>query len=379
MNRDLRYHSAIPRVAWLCGDGIGREVLDETRSVLDAIGVVLEYVPADIGWRFWCEEGDALPSRTLEVIRSTDCAIFGAITSKPATEAAAELMPRLRGKDLAYRSPIVRLRQMFDLYANVRPAAALPHSPRGVEQIVVFRENTEGLYAGIEIHPTSREVLHVIDQQGLLGRYRELPEDHVAISVRIMSRPSCERIVRAAFEFAASKGRRRVTLVEKPNVLIATGGLMMECARRVASGFPSIEFCIANIDTACMDLVRRPHEFDVIVAENLFGDILSDLVAGMAGGPGLAPSANIGDRYAIFEPVHGSAPDIAGLGIANPCAAILSAAMMIEWLGDSVNAARLRGGVHATLDEGVARTADLGGSSTTKQMASAIAEAASRR
>jgi len=373
-----RLRSAAPRVAWLCGDGIGHEVLEATRSVLDAAGVDLEYMPADIGWRFWCEEGDALPLRTLAVIAATDCALFGAITSKPAAEAAAELTPRLHETGLAYRSPIVRLRQMLDLFANVRPAAAHPHSPRGVENLVVFRENTEGLYAGIEIYPTSQELLRAIDSDGVLARYRELPDDQVALSVRVVSSPACERIVRAAFEFAKANGRRRVTVVEKPNVLKATGGLMIECARRVAAEFSSVEFQIANIDTACMDLVRKPREFDVIVAENLFGDILSDLVAGLAGGPGLAPSANIGDRYAIFEPVHGSAPDIAGRGIANPCAAVLSAAMMLDWLGDGSNAARLRRAVHTTLDERLVRTADLGGVSTTKQMASAIAEAVSR-
>lgn len=365
----------LPRIAWLGGDGIGPEVLDATRTVLDAIGFRAEYIPADIGWTFWCEEGNPLPQRTLEVLRTTTCAMFGAITSKPASDAARELAPAMRERGFTYSSPIVQLRRQFNLYANIRPARTFTSIPTPVDVIVV-RENTEGMYAGLESRPTPPALLAALDPQRTLPHLREMDPSDVAISVRVSTRAACERIVTRAFELAQSLGRRRVTLVEKANVLRATGGLMVEVARAVASRYPAIDFREAHIDTACMDLVRRPAEFDVVVAENLFGDILSDLTAGLTGGPGLAPSANIGDNYAVFEPVHGSAPDIAGKGIANPCAALLSASMMLDWLGDRPRAAALRTAITRVLQTGSIKTPDLGGSATTKQVASAIIAAA---
>jgi 3-isopropylmalate dehydrogenase len=365
------------RIAWLGGDGIGPEVLEATRTVLDRAGFAAEYVPGDIGWRLWCQEGNPLPTRTLEMLRSTDGAMFGAITSKPQADAQAELAEPLRARNLKYSSPIVALRRAFDLYANIRPARTFGKPAPGARPIdvIVVRENTEGMYSGLEIHPTPPALLAALDPERRLARHRELPEGDVALSVRVTSRDASERIVRRAFGLAGALGRKRVTLVEKANVLRATGGLMTEAARRVAAEYPSIEFREAHMDTACMDLVRRPEQFDVLVAENLFGDILSDLVAGIAGGPGLAPSANIGDRYAVFEPVHGSAPDIAGKGVANPCAAILSAGMMLEWLGENAIARRVNEAVRRVLDAGAVRTPDLGGNDTTKRMTSAIAEA----
>ena len=362
-------------IACLGGDGIGPEVLDATRLVLDAIGFEADYVPADIGWRFWCEEGNALPGRTLDVLRSTRCAMFGAITSKPASDAARELAPSLQSRGFTYASPIVQLRREFNLYANIRPGRTLLPAAQSVDVIVV-RENTEGLYAGLESHPTPQSLVAALDPSRRLLHLREIDPQDLALSVRVTTRASCERIVARAFELAAGLGRRRVTLVDKANVLRATGGLMTEVARTVAKRYPQIEFREAHIDTACMDLVRKPGEFDVIVAENLFGDILSDLVAGLTGGPGLAPSANIGDRYAVFEPVHGSAPDIAGKGVANPCAAILSAAMMLDWLGEHERAQHLQRSVARVLADGKVRTPDLGGTDTTKRMATAIIAAA---
>lgn len=363
------------RIAWLGGDGIGPEVLDATRFVLDAIGFRAEYIPADIGWKFWCEEGNPLPARTLDVLRSTNCAMFGAITSKPAGDAARELAEPLRTRGLKYASPIVQLRREFNLYANIRPARTFTLGANSVD-VTVVRENTEGLYAGVEVHPTPQSLVATLDPERKLPFLRETAPSDLALSVRVTTRGACERIVSRAFTLARSLGRRRVTLVEKANVMRATGGLMTEVARAVASNFPEIEFREAHIDTACMDLVRKPREFDVIVADNLFGDILSDLAAGLTGGPGLAPSANIGESYAVFEPVHGSAPDIAGRGSVNPCAAVLSACMMLEWLGERELASRLHCAVRQVLTEGITRTADLGGNATTKQMASAIAAAA---
>ena len=363
------------QIAWLGGDGIGPEVLDATRTVLDSIGFCAEYIPADIGWKYWCEEGNPLPERTLDVLRSTNCAMFGAITSKPASDAARELAETLRSRNLKYSSPIVQLRRQFNLFANIRPAQTFAPTDRPLDVIVV-RENTEGLYSGLEIHPTSQSLVAALDPDRRLPHLRETNPADLALSVRVTTRAGCERIVRRAFELARSLNRKRVTLVEKANVLRATGGLMTEVARTIASNFPEIQFREAHIDTACMDLVRRPAEFDVIVAENLFGDILSDLTAGLSGGPGLAPSANIGETYAVFEPVHGSAPDIAGKNIANPCAAVLSAAMMLDWLGERALAQRLHSAVRTVLTEARTKTPDLGGTATTKQMASAIIAAA---
>lgn len=363
------------QIAWLGGDGIGPEVLDATRAVLDSIGFRADYIPADIGWKFWCEEGNPLPERTLEVLLTTNCAMFGAITSKPASDAALELLPALRSQCLRYASPIVQLRRQFNLFANIRPARTFTPTDRPLD-VVVVRENTEGLYAGLEIHPTPQTLVGALDSGRKLPYLRETSPADLALSVRVTTRAGSERIVTRAFELARSLGRRRVTLVEKANVLRATGGLMVEVARSVAARFPEIEFREAHIDTACMDLVRRPGEFDVIVAENLFGDILSDLTAGLSGGPGLAPSANIGETYAVFEPVHGSAPDIAGKGVANPCAAVLSACMMLEWLGEHALAQRLHSAVRRVLADCNIRTPDLGGTATTKQMASAIIAAA---
>lgn len=367
--------TTLHRIAWLGGDGIGPEVLDATRSVLDAVGFHAEYIPADIGWKHWCEEGNPLPARTLDVLRSTRCALFGAITSKPAADAARELAPSLRDRNFTYFSPIVRLRREFGLYANIRPARTFAAGASPVDVIVV-RENTEGLYAGMEVHPTAPEIVAVLDSQRRLPHLRETAPRDLALSVRVTTRAACQRIVLQAFNLARSLRRRRVTLVEKANVMRATGGLMVEVARTVAAEFPEIEFREAHVDTACMDLVRRPGEFDVIVADNLFGDILSDLAAGLTGGPGLAPSANLGENYAVFEPVHGSAPDIAGRGVANPCAAVLSAGMMLDWLGERTLAQRLHRAVRTVLIEAQTRTPDLGGNATTKQMASAIAAAA---
>ncbi|MGH7242176.1 MAG: isocitrate/isopropylmalate dehydrogenase family protein [Phycisphaerales bacterium] len=363
------------QIAWLGGDGIGPEVLDATRFVLDSIGFRAEYIPADIGWKYWCEEGNPLPERTLDVLRSTNCAMFGAITSKPASDAARELAPTLRDRGFTYSSPIVQLRRQFNLFANIRPAQTFTQAQAPVNVIVV-RENTEGLYSGLEFRPTSQSLVTAIDPNRRLPHLRETAPNDLALSIRVTTRTASERIVTRAFTLARSLGRKRVTLVEKANVLRATGGLMTEVARAVAATFPDIEFREAHIDTACMDLVRRPSEFDVIVAENLFGDILSDLAAGLTGGPGLAPSANIGETYAVFEPVHGSAPDIAGKQIANPTAAILSASMMLDWLGETKLARRLHAAVQSVLASGTAKTPDLGGSATTKQMASAIAAAA---
>jgi len=355
------------RIAWLPGDGIGPEVCEAARMVLDAVGFSAEYLPGDIGWEFWRKEGDALPARTIELLRSTDCAFFGAITSKPAREAERELAPELQGKGLTYRSPIVRMRQLLDLYICLRPAKAFPGNPLNYREgidLVVFRENTEGMYIGVE-YTKPPECFY--QDPG----FARIPRE-AAISIRSITGEASRRIVEAAFEYARKYGRRKVTAVHKANVLRATCGLFLETARQVAARYPDVAFDEANIDAMCMWLLKNPHNYDVIVTTNLFGDILSDLCAQLVGGMGFGYSGNIGDRYAVFEPTHGSAPKYAGQNKVNPIAAILAAKMMLEWLGETEKAGRIEQAVARVIAEGKVRTYDMGGNSTTREMAEAI-------
>ncbi|MCL7385057.1 MAG: isocitrate/isopropylmalate dehydrogenase family protein [Thaumarchaeota archaeon] len=364
------------KIAVLPGDGIGIEVIRAALTVLEAANLDAEYIHGDIGWEFWCKEGNPLPDRTLKIIKETDCALFGAITSKPKEDAEKELAPELRGKGLTYYSPIVRLRQELDLYACVRPCKAFPGNPlnyRDGIDIVIFRENTEGLYAGVEFYPLSKKVFEALCENPKMKVFEKFGLENVAVSLRVMTRQACERIVRAAFEYAKKHGRKSVTLVDKPNVLRETGGLMLNVARKVASEYPEIEYREANIDAMCMWMLKNPLDHDVIVAENMFGDILSDLAAQLVGGLGFAYSGNIGDNYAVFEPVHGSAPKHAGKNKVNPIAAILAGKMMVEWLGEVEIARAIEASVAEVILEGKLRTYDMGGQTTTTEMAEGIA------
>ena len=358
------------RIAWLPGDGIGTECCDAARKVLDAVGFEAEYIHGDIGWEFWCNEGDALPARTIDLLRSTDCAFFGAITSKPSSVASKELLPSLQGKGLVYRSPIVRMRQLLDLYVCLRPCKAFLCNPLNYREgidLVVFRENTEGMYIGVEFS-TVPESFYIEPAM------KRIPRD-AAISIRSVTREGSRRIVRAAFEYAVRNGRKKVTAVHKANVLRATCGVFLEAAEEVAKEFPSIEFDTANVDAMCMWLLKNPHSYEVIVTTNLFGDILSDLCAQLVGGMGFAYSGNIGERYAVFEPTHGSAPKYAGRNKVNPIATILAAKMMIEWLGEAGKAALIEKAIANVIAEGKVRTYDLGGTGTTSALAEAVAHA----
>jgi 3-isopropylmalate dehydrogenase len=358
------------RIAWLPGDGIGREVCAAARLVLDAAGFQAEYLDGDIGWEFWRKEGDALPARTLELLRSTDCAFFGAITSKPAADAARELAPELQGKGLTYRSPIVRLRQVLDLYVCLRPCRAFRGNPLNYREdidLVVFRENTEGMYIGVEF-PKIPESFRA---EPAIAR---LPAG-AAISIRSVTREASRRIVEAAFQYAVKNGRRKVTAVHKANVLRATCGVFLEAAQEVAARYPQVQFDTANVDAMCMWLLKNPRNYDVIVTTNLFGDILSDLCAQLVGGMGFAYSGNIGDTYAVFEPTHGSAPKYAGQNKVNPLAAILAARMMVQWLGEAQLARNIEKAVAGLIERGAVRTYDMGGNAGTMEMARGVAEA----
>jgi isocitrate/isopropylmalate dehydrogenase len=364
------------RIAWMPGDGVGNDVMDAARVVLDAIKIDAEYVHADIGWEFWRNEGEPLPQRTIDILKSSHCALFGAITSKPKEEADAELAQNLRGKGLVYRSPIVRLRQMFDLYTNLRPCKAYAGNPlnyRDDINLVVFRENTEGLYAGVEFHPVPDTVRRALeDASAPMRAFKEIASDDLAITARIITRRGAERIVRRAFEYASKYSYPTVTLVEKPNVLRETSGLMTRVARQVAKDFPKIALWETNVDAMAMWLIKNPQQYGVIVTSNLFGDVISDLCAQLVGGLGFAASGNIGDKFAVFEPTHGSAPKYAGQNKVNPIATFLAAKLMLDWLGETEKATRLENAVAAVIAEGQVRTYDMGGKNTTMEMAEAV-------
>ena len=365
------------KIGWLPGDGIGIEVLAAAQVVLDKLGLDAEYVEGDIGWECWRGEGDAFPIRTIALLKNVDAAMFGAITSKPVKAAEAELAPELQGRGLVYRSPIVRMRQLFDLYVCLRPCKAYAGNPLNFKEgidLVVFRENTEDLYAGVEFGPVPDELAEVLNRLSKnFAPFAKLPGDEYAVSCKLNSRAGSERIARAAFEFAARSHRKKVTVVHKANVVRATDGLFLESAKEVAKEFPDIPVDDANIDAMCMWLLKNPFNYDVLVAPNLYGDIISDLCAQMVGGLGFGCSGNIGKELAVFEPTHGSAPKYAGQNKVNPIATILAAKMMLDWLGETAMATHLEEAVAAVIAEGRVRTYDMGGSSTTTQMAEAVA------
>lgn len=364
------------KIAWMPGDGVGNDVMEAARIVLDRMNFDAEYIPADIGWEFWCKEGDPLPKRTIEILNNTDCALFGAITSKPRDEAAQELAPELQGKGLVYFSPIVQLRQLFNLHTNLRPCKAFPGNPlnyRDDIDLVVFRENTEGMYGGVEWFPLPEKVYEAMCDNPKMVKWKNKGLENVALSTRIMSRQGCESICRQAFEFARKFNRKSVTIIDKPNVLRETGGLMIRSARKIAADYPEIPLWEANIDAICMWMIKNPQDYDVLVAENMFGDIISDLCAGLVGGLGFASAANIGDNYAVFEPTHGSAPKYNGMYKVNPMAMLLTVRLMFDWLGESEMSARLENAVSRVIAEKQIGTYDVGLSNTTLEVAQEVA------
>ena len=365
------------RIAWLPGDGVGVDVMDAAKIVLDKLGFDAEYIHGDIGWEFWKTEGDPLPERTSKMLKETDCALFGAITSKPKEEAAMELDPALADKGYIYFSPIVRLRQEFDLHTNLRPCKAYPGNPLNYKEgidIKVFRENTEGMYGGVEFFPLPQSVYDALCVHPKMKKFgAKAPLSEIAMSTRLMTKPGCASIVTQAFEYAKKFGQKAVTVVDKPNVLRETGGLMIRTAREIAKNYPGIELWETNIDAQCMWLVKNPDNYEILVSENMFGDILSDLCAQLIGGLGFACAGNIGDNYAVFEPTHGSAPKYVGMNKVNPIAMILSAKMMLDWLGEVEMADKLEAAVAAVIAEGKVRTYDMGGSNTTSDMADTVA------
>jgi isocitrate dehydrogenase (NAD+) len=343
------------------GDGIGPEVAAATRLVLDAMDVGIDWLEMPAGSSALQTHGDLLPEATVEAIRGCRVAIKGPITTPVGT---------------GFRSVNVALRQGLDLFAAVRPARSLPGVPTrfdGVD-LVVVRENTEDLYQGIEFERGSAEVAALREELRRLGGF-ELRDD-AGVTMKPISVSGAHRIVRFAFEYARANRRRNVTVGHKANVMRYSDGIFLQAAREDAADFPDIPWQDIQIDHLSARLVRRPEDFDVLLLPNLYGDIISDLCAGLVGGLGLIPGANIGWEYAVFEAVHGSAPDIAGQGKANPIAMILSGAMMLRHLGEMVAAERVERGVDEVLRTGRIRTPDLGGTATTSELAEAIAAAA---
>ncbi|NOQ98030.1 MAG: isocitrate/isopropylmalate dehydrogenase family protein [Calditrichae bacterium] len=364
------------RIAWLPGDGVGNDVMEAAKIALDALKFDAEYVPGEIGWELWKAEGEALPARTVEMMKTTQCALFGAITSKPKSEAAKELDPSLQGKGYEYFSPIVRLRQEFNLHTNLRPCKAYPGNPLNFKEgidLVIFRENTEGMYGGVEFHPIPEAVFNALDtNHPKMKKFRKYGLENLALSTRIMSRQKCDNIVRRGFEYARKFNRKSVTIVDKPNVLRETGGLMIRTAREVAKDYPEIPMYETNIDAQCMWLLKNPFDYDILVAENMFGDILSDLAAQLVGGLGFASSANLGDSYAVFEPTHGSAPKYAGQYKVNPMAMLLTTRLMLDWLGETAMASRLEKAIATVIKEGKVKTYDMAGTNTTLEVVEEI-------
>ena len=367
-----KYHIAV-----LPGDGVGKDVMDAAKIVLDMIDLNAEYTMGDIGWEFWKKEGNALPDRTLSLLKETDCCLFGAITSKPNNDAQKELSPELRNKGLVYTSAIVRLRQEFNLHTNIRPCKAYPGNPLNYQDdidLVVFRENTEDLYSGVEFRPLPKQVFDALMTHKKMKRFANVPLDEIAVSCRIFTKKACQSIVRQAFTYAKEHKRKSVTLIEKPNVIRETSGMMLEEARKIAQEYPDIKYQETNVDAMCMWLVKNPQDYDVLVSSNLFGDIISDLAAQLVGGLGFASSGNIGDSYAVFEPTHGSAPKYAGMYKVNPMAMLLTITLMLDWLGEKKHAKKLENAIAQVIKEGNIKTYDVGGSNTSLEVAREVAK-----
>jgi isocitrate dehydrogenase (NAD+) len=385
-------------VVTMPGDGIGKQVLPEALRLLNAVAFDAEYIHADIGWDCWCQKGNALPQDTIDLLATHKLGLFGAITSKPKKQAETELRPELRGKGYSYFSPIVTMRQTFNLDTCIRPCISFPGNALnfvrqkangGTEEpfvnVVVFRQNTEGLYAGVEWTNPPDQVRAALATHSKFKPFATVPGADLAISVRIITRQAARRICKAAFDWAQKYGYNSVTICEKPNVLRETSGMMEDEAKAVSKDYPGIALWSTNIDAQTMWLTKNPEHYGVVVASNLFGDVISDAFAGLVGGLGFAASGNIGSEVAVFEPTHGSAPKYAELDppIVNPIAMFLSAMMMLEHIGEIEKARRIRQAIAAVIKEGKVRTYDMmrlpgsakaiaQGAATTVQMTDAV-------
>jgi len=386
----------------LPGDGIGRVVLEETIRVLDNAGFNATYVEGDIGWEFWKKEGNPLPDRTISLLEKHKIGLFGAITSKPKDAASTELDSSLKDKGLIYSSPIVGLRQHFNLDVCIRPCKTYKGNPlnfirRGRENsieepsvdVAIFRQNTEGLYGGVEwSNPPEIVYKALASHPRFMKNFGDVPVEELSVSTRIFTKKATERILRAAFEYARKFGYKSVTVCEKPNVIRETSGMMYKMALELqATDYTDIQLWNTNIDAQMMWLTKNPETYGVIVAGNMFGDIVSDGFAGLIGGLGFACSANLGEEVSVFEPTHGSAPKYADYheSIVNPIAMMESACMMLDHIGEPAIASRIRNSIAKVILDGKVRTYDMmkmtgradvieNGAASTRQMTDAIIE-----
>lgn len=387
----------------LPGDGIGKVVLDAAIKVLDAAGFQAEYINGDIGWEFWKSEGNPLPERTLKLLEEHKIGLFGAITSKPKDAAAAELNADLKDKGFVYSSPIVGLRQHFDLDICIRPCKtykgnSLNFIKRGVNDtieepvvdVVIFRQNTEGLYGGVEwSNPPSQVYDALMTHPKFVKNFGKVPVEELSVSTRIFTKKYTGRILYGAFDYARKYGYKSVTLCEKPNVIRETSGMMFKMAQEIQKNeYPEIELWNTNIDAQMMWLTKNPDNYGVLVAGNMFGDIVSDGFAGLIGGLGFACSANLGEEVAVFEPTHGSAPKYADypVPIVNPIAMIASACMMLDHIGEKEISTKIKNAIAKVIADGEVKTYDMmkmsgrpdvvdRGAASTMQMADAVIKA----
>ena len=358
------------------GDGIGRHVVPEALRVLAATGFDATYEPAEVGWDCWRRDGDALPARTLELLRAHRLGLYGANTSKPHAEAMSELAPALRARTPPprYESPVLRMRRGLDLHTAVRPCRSLPGHPRAYVRrgaagalespsidVTLFVQNTECHYAGVEWRAPPPALRAALATHPNFAPFSGVAPEDLAVSLRVVTRAAALRTARAAFAFASAHGFDRVTLCDKWGVMTETASLMLEAAEAARAEHPGVAIQRTNIDAQVLLLQRRPEDFHVLFASALVGDILSDACAGLVGGLGFAPVANLGEACAVFEPAHGSAPKYGAHDppVANPVAAILAAAMLLDHVGEAVRAARIRGAILRAMTEGALRTFDV--------------------
>ncbi len=358
----------IKHIAVLPGDGVGSEVMHAALPILTLVNLPIKLQFGEIGWACWQKEGTPIPVKTWELINRSEIALLGAITSKPHREALAALPIKLQKNPPIYLSPIIQLRHAWDLFANVRPCFSF--NKKDNFNFCIIRENTEGLYSGFDFYPLPPSLKELIEHS---PRWKKMGNNEISCSLRLQSKSGLLRIFEYAFQYAHRKKMSRVTFADKPNVLRRSSAFAREIFESIAERYPNIQADILNVDAVALWLIRRPQEFGVIVAENMFADILSDVGAGVMGGLGLAPSANIGNKKCYFEPVHGSGPNIPK-NTANPSAMFLSIAMMLEHLGFAEDAQKIKQAVIDVINKQQSVTYDLGGKSGTNEMAHAIIE-----
>lgn len=356
------------KLAVLPGDGIGIEVIKATLPIFQVLGLNnIELVHGDIGWDCWKRIGNPVPEKTWELLKHTDACLLGAITSKPLQEAEEELPSELKGKNLQYVSPVIQLRQQLSLFANIRPIISVKNNKK--YNFVVIRENTEGLYAGLDYGIIPENIKEAIKEN---PKWKSVSLNKAACTIRLQTEQGLLRLFQYAFSYAKENNYHLVTFADKPNVMRKSSFFAKQLLERVAAKHPDIQYEILNVDAVGLWMVRRPERFGVIVAENMFGDILSDVGAGVMGGLGFAPSANIGSNYCYFEPVHGSAPTHAGQNKANPTAMFLTVALLLKHFGFNQESERIVNSVIKVVQENKVVTYDLGGKASTIEMANEI-------